>query len=298
MIKYGKSITSREEKQKDILFEKVSTLLQAFPYLQKFTGRKVVIKVGGELLLDKEASLSFAKDIVLLKSIGIQVIICHGGGPQISNAMKEFGIEPQFINGLRITDEKTLKLTSMILHGSINRELVSLINSIGNHAIGISGIDANIITVKKASEELGFVGNVKMIHAEPLLRIVNSGYIPVISCIGTDGKGSMYNVNADEVCGQIAKGVEAEKLLIITNIEGIYENFNDKETLITEIDSYSLKHLRKKGKFEGSIIPKVDAVITALEGGVSTAHILDGRLKHSVLLEIFTSEGIGTMIYP
>jgi acetylglutamate kinase len=296
MIKYGKSLSTLDTQTKEEIFYKADIFLESFPYLQKFSGKKVVIKVGGELLLDSEASKNFAKDVIILKSLGIKVILCHGGGPQVTKALEEAGMQSTFIKGQRVTDEKSLELIAMIFLGKINLPLVSLLNSYGNVAIGLSGADANILLVEQSNKELGKVGIVKIVMAEPINKIIESGYIPVIASLGSDAKGCIYNINADTVAGEIAKSLGAEKLVLLTNTEGLYEDINRSDSLISELNLSGLRQLKDKNIFQGGILPKIEAVITALEGGVPTAHIFDGRLNHALLLEIFTNEGIGTMI--
>jgi acetylglutamate kinase len=277
---------------------KAHVLVEAFPYLNRFRGRIVVIKVGGEILLDQQGAENFARNIALLNSVGIKVVVCHGGGPQISSLMRELGKEPTFLEGQRITCRDTLEITSMVLLGQVNRKLVSLVNKFGSQAVGLSGVDGNILQVRKLDERLGYVGSVELVRCEPIQMLLAGGYIPILSSLGSDGKGESYNVNADIAAGEVARSLHAEKLVVLTNTEGLYENFDQKQGLISEIDLSSLQTLKEQGAFSAGMIPKIDSVITALQGGVSTAHILDGRTDNVLLLEIFTQQGIGTMIFP
>jgi acetylglutamate kinase len=277
---------------------KAETLLEALPYLKRFPGRIAVVKVGGELFANPVAAASLAQDLILLHSVGIRVVLCHGGGPQISEMMKRFGKEPKFINGQRVTDKETLEITSMVLLGVINRTIVSLLNAHGRRAVGLSGVDGGMFTVEQKNPELGYVGKVTQVCTEPIMSVLESGFLPVIASLGIDTSGEVYNVNADIAAGELAVALKAEKLVTLTNVEGLYRTFGDEDSLISEIDSSSLKDLLEKEVLSAGMIPKAESIVNALERGVEKAHILDGRVDHAVLLEIFTPEGIGTMITP
>jgi acetylglutamate kinase len=292
MITYGESLEHTE------WLPKAEILIEALPYLHRFAGSRVVVKIGGELAGEPEALRNFAQDVSLLRAVGIHIVVCHGGGPQISEAMKERGHEPLFIDGMRVTDEVTLEVTQMVLVGNIRQRIVAEIARCGGRAVGLSGIDASMITVKQIDEKLGFVGAVEHIATDPLERLIAGGYLPVISSLGTDGKGGCYNINADVVAGEMAAALGAEKLVFLTNVAGIFEDFSRKETLISEIDGTTLRTLREKGTFTGGMIPKVDAVLHALSMKSMDVHVLDGRQPHALLIEIFTRKGIGTMVYP
>lgn len=292
MITYGESLEHAE------WLPKAEILIEALPYLHRFAGSRVVVKIGGELAGEPEALRNFAQDVSLLRAVGIHIVVCHGGGPQISEAMKERGHEPIFIDGMRVTDEVTLEVTQMVLVGNIRQRIVAEIARCGGRAVGLSGIDASMITVKQIDEKLGFVGAVEHIATDPLERLIAGGYLPVISSLGTDGKGGCYNINADVVAGEMAAALGAEKLVFLTNVAGIFEDFSRKETLISEIDGTTLRTLREKGTFTGGMIPKVDAVLHALSMKSMDVHVLDGRQPHALLIEIFTRKGIGTMVYP
>lgn len=292
MIRYGDAPDIQE------WLPKAEMLIEALPYLHRFGGARVVVKIGGELAGDAEALQNFAQDVALLRAVGIHLVICHGGGPQISEAMKQLGHEPRFIEGMRVTDEATLEITQMVLLGKIRQRLVAEIIKVGGRAVGLSGVDGGMITVTPVSEQLGFVGAVEHIAIDPIERLLAGGYLPVVSSLGTDGRGGCYNVNADTVASEMAAALGAEKLVFLTNVPGIYEDFSRKETLISEIDGTTLRSLRDKGIFKGGMIPKVDAVLHALAMKSMDVHVLDGRQPHALLLEMFTRRGIGTMIFP
>lgn len=275
---------------------KAGILIEAMPYLQSFSGKTLVIKVGGELVENSEKCHSFVQDLLLLKSVGIKVVLCHGGGPQISQAMKGFGKEPVFVDGHRATDAETLKITSMVLLGQINSTLVSMFNAKAPQAIGLSGIDGQLLKVKKKDSRLGFVGLIEQVNPEAVTRVLDDGYLPVIASLGIDNSGQIYNINADAAAGALAGALNAAKLIVLTNVEGLYETFGDESSLISRIILPELQTLREKKELSPSIYPKLEAAITAIENDVPQVHILDGRMTHAVLLEIFTSEGIGTMI--
>ncbi|MCB0358448.1 MAG: acetylglutamate kinase [Bdellovibrionales bacterium] len=278
--------------------EKARVLLEALPYLKQFAGRTVVVKIGGELVDDENRARRLAEDVVLLKSVGINVVLCHGGGPQISRAMKRFGKEPCFINGQRVTDAETVEIVSMVLLGDINRKLVSMLNGHGPRAVGVSGIDGQLFLVHQKSPELGYVGDIEAVSAGPVRQLIDSGFIPVVASLGVDGAGQVFNINADIAAGKLARALKAEKLVVLTNVPGLYECFGDEDTLISEVETRSLQKMLTSGALTEGMIPKVEAVVTAINGGVAKAHILDGRVEHALLLEIFTPEGIGTMVTP
>ncbi|RIL11601.1 MAG: acetylglutamate kinase [Proteobacteria bacterium] len=275
---------------------KAAILAEALPYIQRFSGTRILVKVGGELFDDGEAAKSLAYDLGFLRTVGIDVVLVHGGGPQITRAMQRFGKEAIFIEGQRKTDAETLELTAMVLLGDINRRLVSLLNSTGTKAIGLSGADDNMLIVEQRDPELGFVGAVKNINTAPIKSLLSSGYVPVIAGLGVDQSGQLYNVNADSAAGKIAVAIGAEKFVLLTNVPGLYENFEDKGSLISEIDLAGLIRLLSTGKVSQGMIPKIEAILTAVKAGIPRAHILDGRVRHALLLEVFTKEGVGTMV--
>ncbi|MCC6932036.1 MAG: acetylglutamate kinase [Deltaproteobacteria bacterium] len=278
------------------LQKKTETLIEMLPYVTEFSGKRVLIKVGGEILEDMNSAKSFCQDIILLRALGLQVVLCHGGGPQITKLMKSMNKEAVFVRGQRVTDAETLDLTAMVLLGNINRTLVSLLNTFGKRAVGMSGVDARLFVCRAKDPALGFVGEICSVSARPIMNLLNNNYLPVVASLGMDNEGNNYNINADTAAGELAKAIGAQKLILLTNVEGIYENFEDKSSLISELDEQGLRELLAGGTLAAGMIPKVESILTALSGGVPHAHILDGRIEHAVLLEIFTAEGIGTMV--
>ncbi len=281
-------------------------LLEALPYIKKFWDKTVVIKYGGSAMQDKILEGQIIEDIILLKYVGMKPVIVHGGGAEISQEMKKRNKIPQFVNGLRVTDEETMEITEMVLIGKINTRLVAEINlhileGMGNgvKGIGLSGEDAQLLTVKKHRiPELGLVGEVEKINPEILTILLEKNYIPVIATVGVDKEGTRYNINADTVAGQIAISLQAEKLIYLSDVDGIFKDFEDPTSLISSLPINQAKDLIKSGKIQEGMIPKVDSAIQALEGGVNKVHFLNGKRAHSVLLELFTDSGIGTEIIP
>lgn len=287
------------------LIEKANILIEALPFIRNFAGKTFVIKYGGSAQTDNDLKKSFAQDVVLLSLIGIRLIIVHGGGPKISEIMKKMGKEPTFIQGQRITDKETMDIVEMVLGGLINKEIVSLINSNGGKAIGLTGKDGGLIKAKKkvikksnksGDEEIidiGLVGEVEGISPEILISIEKSGFIPVISPIGTGGKGETFNINADYVASAIASALNAEKFLLLTDVPGIK---NKQGEFLSTVTKKEIKSLIEDGTISGGMLPKVQSCIRAIDNGVKKAHIVDGRIPHCLLLEIFTKQGIGTEI--
>lgn len=289
----------------------INVLIEALPYIKKFHKQKIMIKYGGHAMIDKEAMASTAKDTVLLKYVGIEPIVAHGGGPEISRAMDKLGKEPKFIDGLRVTDEETMEIIKMVLVGKISTNIVSQICYFGANGVGISGKDSELIqaykkpvskiTNSKTGEEelvdLGLVGAVKKVNPDILHLFTDNNYIPVISPIGIADDGSTLNLNADTVAGEVASSVGAEKLIILTDVPGVLRDPNNPDSLIQRIDIDEVPKLIEEGIITGGMIPKIETCVNAIENGVKSAHILDGRKKHSLLLEIFTDNGVGTMIY-
>ena len=290
--------------------ERVNILVEALPYIKQFYNKKVMIKYGGHAMVDEEAMASTAGDTVLLKYVGMQPIVVHGGGPEITRSMKKLGKEPKFIKGLRVTDEETMSIVKMVLVGNINTNIVSRICLHDAKGIGLSGKDNKLIQackkIHKIKDEetgeieeidLGFVGEIKKINPEILEMYTENDYIPVVSPIGIADDGTTLNLNADTVAGAIASEVDAEKLIILTDVPGVLRDPNDPSTLIQRIHIDEIPALIEEGVISGGMIPKIETCVDALNNGVKSAHILDGRIKHTLLLEIFTKEGIGTMIY-
>ena len=284
----------------ETLIKKAEILIEALPYIQKFSGKTVVVKYGGNAMINEDLKNSVIEDIILLKYIGLNPIVVHGGGPDISKALNEKGVKSQFINGLRVTDEETVKVAQEVLIGKTNKEIVALINKHGGRAVGISGIDASFIecekqktTVDGEEVDIGYVGKITKIKREVLDLLYKDQWIPVIAPIGTDSEGNSYNVNADTVAAAVAAAVEAEKLILLTDVEGIKDKNGD---IVYEAVPADIDRMIEDGTINGGMIPKVQGCVDALNDGVTGVHIIDGRISHCLLLEIFTKTGIGTLI--
>ncbi|MGB9697861.1 MAG: acetylglutamate kinase [Thermodesulfobacteriota bacterium] len=289
------------------LIEKADILLEALPYIQRFFNKTMVIKYGGHAMENEELKVSFIRDVILLNFIGLRPVIVHGGGPQIDGMLDKIGIKSKFVEGMRVTDEETMSIVEMVLVGKINKELVSLINQHGGQAVGLSGMDGNIIRARKlwisrkgkdASEkellDIGLVGEVESVNPELIESIRNNKWIPVIAPVGVGPDGEMYNINADLVAGKIAAALKAEKFILLTDVEGVLDS---QKKLISTMNAEMADHYLREGIITGGMIPKVNCCLQALREGVKKTHIIDGRVKHAILLEIFTDEGIGTQIY-
>ncbi|MDH4145556.1 MAG: acetylglutamate kinase [Acidimicrobiia bacterium] len=272
-----------------------AVLAQALPYIQRFRHRVVVVKYGGNAMTP-EADAAFAADIVLMHSVGILPVVVHGGGPQISDLMARLGKTPTFVDGLRVTDAESLDITRMVLVGKVNRELVASINRHGPLAVGVSGEDAGTIVASPRDPALGFVGNVAAVNPALLRRLLAEGLIPVVATIGVDDGGQAYNINADTVAGAIAAALEAEKVIFLTDIEGLRRDVADEASLVSRCSAAELRLLCADGAVSTGMLPKVDACLAAVDGGVRSAHLIDGRRPHVLLLELFTDSGIGTMV--
>jgi acetylglutamate kinase len=276
---------------------RVRVLSEALPYIQQFTGRTVVVKYGGAAMKDSTLKDKVIRDVVFLACVGLRPVVVHGGGPEINSWLGKLGIEPQFKNGLRVTDAATMDVVEMVLVGRVNKELVSLINRAGGKAVGLCGKDGNLIKARPDGREgIGFVGEVSSVDTKLVESLVNSGYIPVVSSVAADETGQAYNINADTVAGEIAAALGAEKLILLTDTAGILENYKDPSTLIPKASIQEARQLIDKGIVGGGMIPKVNCCVRSLAQGVRAAHIIDGRIPHALLLEIFTDEGIGSMI--
>jgi acetylglutamate kinase len=278
--------------------ERASILAEALPYIREFSGRTVVVKYGGHAMEDPALSELFAQDIVLMRLVGMNPVVVHGGGPQISDLMRRLGKEPEFVDGLRVTDAETVDIARMALVGKVNREIVTSLNRHGSYAVGLSGEDARLLRVEARDARLGFVGDVRHVDPAILERVLREELIPVVATIGVDDAGQAYNVNADAVAAAIARSLHAEKLVYLTDVAGIFEDFSDSSSLISQTDVAGLERLVAEGRVGEGMIPKVRSCVDALGGGVRRAHILDGRVPHVLLLELFTREGIGTVIDP
>jgi acetylglutamate kinase len=276
---------------------RVRILSEALPYIQKFANRTIVIKYGGAAMKEDSLKAKVINDIVFLVSVGVRPVVIHGGGPEINTWLQKLNIEPQFKDGLRVTDAPTMDVVEMVLAGRVNKELVSLINRSGAKAVGLCGKDANLIQARPVDKEgVGYVGEVASVDAGLIESLVNSGYVPIISSVAADEHGQAYNINADTVAGEIAAALQAEKLILLTDTPGILYDYHDPSTLLNKLDIQKARELIDQGIVSGGMIPKVSCCVRSLAQGVKAAHILDGRLPHALLLEILTDEGIGSMI--
>ncbi len=277
---------------------RAAVLVETLPYIQHFAGETVVVKLGGNAMVDDELASQFAQDIVLMQSVGIKPVVVHGGAPQIGSMLDRLGMESEFVDGLRVTDSDTLDVARMVLVGKVNRDIVSSINIHGPLAVGISGEDAGLITATSRHEDLGFVGEIQAVNPTIINGLLKEGHIPVVSSIGADGEGQAYNINADTVASSLAAALEAKRILYLTDIEGLRANMEDPESHISEIMSSDLQNLIDNGTISGGMIPKAQACLEAVQAGVGSAHMVDGRISHVILLELFTDSGIGTMVLP
>lgn len=280
---------------------KARVLTEALPYIRRWAGRTVLVKVGGETLDDEGLLDSFATDVTLMRFVGMNPIVVHGGGPQISEAMRRSGKEPVFVSGHRVTDQETVEIVKTVLLGQIQKRIVTALNSHGGQAAGISGEDGDLLAVRPAAgpggEDLGFVGEVEEVNPSILNSLIEGEFIPVIAPVGA-GPGGSYNINADLAAGALAAAAAAEKLVFLTNVEGLYRDLGDEGSLISETTVEQLEKLLSDGALSEGMIPKIRSAVDAVRAGVPRAHILDGRLQHALLLEIFTDEGVGTMVLP
>ncbi|MBF0610846.1 MAG: acetylglutamate kinase [Magnetococcales bacterium] len=288
------------------LVDKANTLIEALPYMRRFSGKTFVIKYGGHAMVDEALKNSFAKDVILLQQVGIKPVIVHGGGPQIGKIMKRMGLQPTFVDGMRVTDEETMNVVEMVLAGKVNKDIVNLINLNGGRAAGVSGKDGHTIVSRKRTHtrwdpatdvpeiiDLGWVGDVERIEPTLLQLFKDSDIIPVIAPVGVGEAGETYNINADLVAGHVAAALGAEKLILLTDVAGVLDK---QGTLLSSLESASIAQLIENGTIGGGMIPKVETCLAACAAGVPTAHIIDGRVEHALLLEIFTDHGVGTVI--
>ena len=276
---------------------RAEVLTQALPYIKRYTGKVVVVKYGGNAMVNETLKLQVMEDLVLLWLIGVKIVLVHGGGPEISELMDRLGKQPVFVDGLRVTDKETVDIVQMVLAGKVNKTLVNLLESHGGKAIGLSGVDGRLIEARQKDPRLGYVGEVIRINKKPLTDLMDNGYIPVVSTVGCDRQGNAYNINGDTAAAYIAGALGAERLIMMTDIAGILRNKNDPATLIPELTVEQAKALYREGVISGGMIPKVDCCVTALKEGVKNAVIMDGRVPHSILMELLTDEGAGTWIH-
>ena len=275
--------------------ERAQILVHALPYIQEYTDKIIVVKYGGNAMIDDQLKQAVMRDVVLLNLIGVKVVLVHGGGPEITDMLKRVGKKSEFVNGLRVTDAETMEIVQMVLAGKVNKSLVSLIEGIGGHAIGLCGMDGGMIQAKVLNPELGYVGEITEVNAKPILSLLEDGYIPVISTVGFDKEGHVYNINADTAAARIAATLEAESLISMTDTSGILRDKDDPSTLISVVKTSEAPKLVEEGIISGGMIPKVECCIEAIQGGVQKVFIIDGRIPHSILIEVLTDEGIGTM---
>ena len=285
---------------------KAELLIQALPYIRTFQGKTIVIKYGGNAMIDDTLKRAVVRDVLLMRYVGINPILVHGGGPEVSDAMRKMGKEPAFVGGLRVTDAETMEIVEMVLTGKTNQSIVALLNAEGGQkngagiAVGLSGKDANLLQAVRETGrgDIGFVGRVNKVNPQILQTLSGAGYIPVLSSVAVGSEGESYNVNADTAAAAIAVAVRAEKLILLTDTEGLYRDFADKGSLLSEITAADAREMLRSGSVDAGMIPKLEACAEAVEDGVERAHIIDGRRLHSLLIEVFTDGGIGTMVKP
>ena len=283
----------------NVLIEKANVLIEALPYIQRLAGKTVVIKYGGNAMLCEDLTMKILQDVTLLKYVGVNPILVHGGGPEIDSLLDKLSLQPRYHNGLRITDKDTMEVVQMVLTGKINKDIVAKLNLLGGKAIGLCGKDANLIMAQKDTSnnvDMGYVGKVTSVNTDLLDLLCQDEYIPVIAPVGCGKDGESYNINADTAAGEIAAALQAEKLMFLTDIDGIRLDPDDPESLIPSISGDEIQLLIKKGVIKGGMIPKVNGCVNGIARGVARTHILDGRIEHPILLEIFTNKGIGTMV--
>lgn len=277
---------------------KIDILMEALPYIQQFHGKIIVVKYGGNAMINDELKNAVINDLILMQLVGMRPVIVHGGGPEINMMLEKLEIKSEFINGLRVTTPEVMEVVEMVLKGKINSQIVNCINHNGGKAVGLSGKDGNLFTCEqfKGKEELGLVGAITEVNTDILLSLMNEGYLPVISPTGGGKDGATYNTNADYAAGRVAEALKAEKLILLTDVEGLYADWENKKDLISVLHADEVAGLMEKGVISGGMIPKIKCCVNALKAGVTSTHILDGRQPHSLLLEILTKEGIGTMV--
>ena len=276
--------------------QRAEVITQALPYIQKYHDKIIVVKYGGNAMISEDLKMQVMEDIVLLWLIGVKPVLVHGGGPEISEMLKKVGKKSEFVEGLRVTDKETAEIVQMVLAGKINKQLVNLLGEHGGNAIGISGIDGHLIEAEVKDERLGFVGEITNVNVQPILDLIEKGYIPVVSTVGCDNEGNVYNINADTAASYISGAMKAERLITMTDIPGILRDVNDPDSLIKRVNIKEARQLFADGIVTGGMIPKVECCIEAVERGVRRVTILDGRVPHAVLLELLTDEGAGTMV--
>ncbi|MEN6595208.1 MAG: acetylglutamate kinase [Clostridiaceae bacterium] len=276
--------------------KRAEVLIQALPYIQKYYGKTVVVKYGGSAMEDTAFQKAVMGDVVLLTLVGVKIVLVHGGGPELSAMLKRLGKESSFVDGLRVTDQETVDVAQMVLAGKVNKGLVNLIQNVGGTAIGLSGMDGHLIEARQLDEKLGFVGEIIAIHPAPIVDLLEKGYIPVVSTLGCDKEGNVYNINADTAAAHIAAALKAESLINLTDTKGVLADAKDPSSLMTRIRLAEIPALKSSGVISGGMIPKLECCAHAVEQGAKRAFIIDGRVPHSILIEMLTDEGIGTMV--
>lgn len=279
--------------------ERANVLIQALPYIQKYSGQTIVVKYGGNAMISPELKSAVMSDIVLMHLVGVNVVLVHGGGPEISQMLKKTGKESKFINGMRVTDRETMDVVQMVLAGKVNKSLVQCLSEHSGNAIGLCGLDGKMLMADKlvTADDLGFVGEIREVNEKVINDAISNGYIPIISTVAGGYDGNVYNVNADVAAAQIAAKLGACKLILMTDIRGLLKDKDDEDTLIPVVNISEVPMLKKSGIISGGMIPKIDCCVEAVRRGVKRAHIIDGRIEHSILIELFSDEGIGTMFY-
>lgn len=280
--------------------ERAKVLVQALPYIQKYAGKTVVVKYGGNAMINNDLKDAVMSDIVLMQLVGINVVLVHGGGPEISAMLKKIGKESQFIGGMRVTDEETIDIVQMVLAGKVNKDLVQLLEHHGGRAVGLCGLDGGMLTAEKLRSnegDLGYVGRIVDVNTDIIIDATRNGYVPIISTVAGGENGEVFNINADVAAARIAAKLDAIKLILMTDIRGLLRDKDDENTLIPVVNVSEVPSLKNQGIISGGMIPKIDCCVEAVRRGVNRAHILDGRIPHSILIELFSDEGIGTMLY-
>ncbi len=279
--------------------QRAKVLVQAMPYIKKYAGETIVVKYGGNAMINEDLKSAVMSDLVLMQLVGINVVLVHGGGPEINAMLNAVGKESKFENGMRVTDKETIDIVQMVLAGKVNKSLVQLLESHGGSAVGLCGLDGRLLMAEKliTSADLGYVGEIKEVNPEPLQNAMKNGYIPIVATVAGGYDGNVYNINADLAAAQIAAKLKAKKLILMTDIRGLLRDVQDENSLISVVNVSEVPMLKRDGIIKGGMIPKIDCCVEAVRNGVSRAHIIDGRLEHSILLELFSDEGIGTMFY-
>lgn len=277
--------------------ERANILVQALPYIKKYAGATVVVKYGGNAMLNEELKSAVMSDIVLMQLVGINVVLVHGGGPEINVMLAKVGKESKFVGGLRYTDQETIEIVQQVLAGKVNKDLVQLLESAGGKAIGLCGLDGSLLKADRMEADLGFVGEIREVNADILHNAAKNGYVPIVSTVAAGYHGEVYNINADVAAARIAAELGAMKLILMTDVRGLLRDKEDESTIIPVVNVSDVRRLKKEGVISGGMIPKIDCCVDAVRRGVGRAHIIDGRIAHSILVELFTDEGIGTMFY-